>query len=335
MPDMHLDFSHSMAKTLDTLGATLYVPDESFSSHIKYGLKFIGGGYITENAYYDFPALRKKALEFTALDNVKVTSYEELLSEDIDLYICPCSIHDIDMHNLFDTHKAINPKLKMCHWSGNNSDIHKYKFESMQNIFTGDIMNYEVALSAGKHTIYFFPYIDYDKYEYSGHSSSIFIRNYIIKHAEYWKEGWEISNVLKNNMSAAGMDEYVRFDLEPDWRTPPFDDIPQLMKDSMATVHIKEKEGFGYSICHSLASGRPLIMYNKYKDNKTYNNWCIHDETTIFFDIYEDLFIKLSRYIFDESYRNMMQESAARTIREAINNQEQTENFKKFVEDLR
>ena len=113
------------------------------------------------------------------------------------------------------------------------------------------------------------------------------------------------------------------------------DNISQLMKDSMATIHVKQKEGFGYAICHSLASGRPVIMYNKYRDSKTYNNWCIHNETSIFFDRYEDLFIKLTRYIFDQSYRYELQERAAQKIREVINNHEQSERLSVFLENIR
>lgn len=334
MPDMHLDFSYSMAKTLDMLGHALYIPDGSFSNHIKYGLKFIDKDHLIESSYKDYPLLERRALELTRLSNVRVISYEELLSEDIDLYISPCSEQDVNMHDLFRVHKSINKTLKMGHWSGNNSDLHRYRFDSMKNLFTGDINNYETAISSKKHAIHFFPYIDYDKYEYSGTSNSVFIRNYIINHAEYWREGWEISTVLKDVMSSEEMKEYVQFDLEPDCRMPPFDDIPPLMKNSMATLHVKKKEGFGYAICHSLASGRPLIMYNKYKDNKTYNNWCIHNETSIFFDRYEDLYIKLTRYIFDESYRHKLQENAARKIRQVINNEEQSEVFKKFLEDM-
>jgi len=334
MPDMHLDFSYSMAKTLGMLGHTLYIPDQSFSDHIKYGLKFIDEEHLEESSYEDHPILIKRAIELTRLNNVKVISYEELLSKDIDIYISPCSEQDVDIHDLFRVHETINKTLKICHWSGNNSDIHRYRFDSMKNLFTGDIDNYEKATSSKKHAIYFFPYIDYDKYKYVGTSSSVFIRNYIINHAKYWKEGWEISTVLKNVMSSEEMKGYVQFDLEPECRMPPFDNIASLMKNSMATLHIKKNEGFGYAICHSLSSGRPLIMYNKYKDNKTYNNWCIHNETCIFFDRYEDLYIKLTRYIFDEAYRSRLQENAARKIRQEINNEEQTENFKKFLESL-
>ena len=334
MPDMHLDFSYSMAKTLGMLGHTLYNPDQSFSDHIKYGLKFIRKNDIDEDSYKDRPHARKRILEFIRLYNIEVVSYEELLSEDIDIYISPCAEQDADMHNLFRVHKPINKDLKMCNWSGNNSDLHRYRFDSMKNLFTGDINNYETAISSKIHAIYFFPYIDYDKYEYSGTSNSVFIRNYIVNHAKYWREGWEISTVLKNVMSSEEMKGYVQLDLEPECRMPPFDNIPSLMKNSMATLHVKKKEGFGYAICHSLASGRPLIMYNKYKDNKTYNNWCIHNETSICFDRYEDLYIKLTRYIFDESYRHKLQENAARKIRQMINNEEQSEVFKKFLEDM-
>ena len=334
MPDMHLDFSYSIAKTLEILGYDLYVPDQTFNRYIRYGLKFLKDGYDANTAYYDFPALRNRAVEFTSLKNVKVVSYEELLSEQIDVYISPCSQQDVDMYNLFHTHKPRCPRLRLCNWSGNNSDIHKYQFGKMQNIFTGDIGNYNIAKSSGKNCLYFFPFIDYSRYSHSEHNS-IFIRNYIIKQSQYWKEGWEISNVIKNAMSNAGMNDYVEFDLEPDWRKPPNDNIAELMKDSMATIHIKAKEGFGYAICHSLASGRPLIMYNKYKSNKTYNNWCIDNETSIFFDKYEDLFIKLTRYIFDIDLRKTMQENASKKIRELINNTEQAEAMGKFLQELR
>jgi hypothetical protein len=108
----------------------------------------------------------------------------------------------------------------------------------------------------------------------------------------------------------------------------PHDQMPFVMKESSGTMHIKPLEGYGFSIIESMASGRPVFLYEPYSLLKSYRNWCIAEKIAIYFNSRDELVRKIDRYFSDSDYRYRLQENAARSVRLLVDYEEQSENLK-------
>ena len=106
------------------------------------------------------------------------------------------------------------------------------------------------------------------------------------------------------------------------------------LKNSIATVHIKRLEGYGYSVIESLATGRPVFLSRLYSQNKSLKQWCLENETALFFDSEVDLKMKILYYMQSKELRHYMQEQSAKIVREIIDNQKEFEKLKNFIDNL-
>jgi len=106
------------------------------------------------------------------------------------------------------------------------------------------------------------------------------------------------------------------------------------MQHSMATAHLKHAEGYGYTILESLSSGRPVLLFTPYTIDRSYTKWCLPNKSALYFNTAEEYFGHVNRLLSDEDFRCELQESTAKTVREIVNNEEQGEILKRFLENL-
>ena len=106
------------------------------------------------------------------------------------------------------------------------------------------------------------------------------------------------------------------------------------MQNSIATMHFKNLEGYGYAIIESLSSGRPVIMHRSWVKDKTYNLWCHEGQSVILVSTVDECVEQIGKLVNNEEYRHSLQDKSAKAVRAAINNQEQTEKLQKYLEGI-
>lgn len=309
MSDMHNAIPFSFGKVFHALGHTLLLAGHSFQKHDKYK--------ITYGRKWTQPEVDHEL----RLSNVKVIEVQELLDNPPDVIMIMCDAVENDILKLW---SELKMRCKLVYYSGN--DNQPYNFNILQNLLAADQGTYDRAVRVGKHVLKYWPWIDYELFKYEGPSGNRIVRTYIHYYPRLFRIGYQIATQAMQTT--------------PEIKWEVIDGIhksktPQLMRESMATLHVKELEGYGYAIIESLACGRPVILYRPFTKNRTFMNWCIDGQTAIIFDNVADFKEKITRYAEDEAARTAMQDHCHSLIREKISNEEQTTNLKTFLENLK
>jgi len=295
LPDIHPGLTFSFAKTFFEIGDTLYIPGHSFNKVVKYGRKWSQEEINSE----------------LGLENVYAIEYEDVLSRPPHIVIVSCAevSHDI-INNLW---KKLKNKMRLIFYCGNNDTFYYYWYH-FRNIcryaICADILSYISSRNAGVSSIYYYPWNNYSSFCFKGASDIKIVRSYINQYSRLFRSDYRMSEELMSLLP------------EVEWRCVDGvrrNEIPALMENSMATLHIKNQEGFGLSIIESLSVGRPVILYRPYSYNRTYRNWCIDGLTALYFDTEEEFVKKMRAFISCDYYRHEMQHNASRIVREVIN----------------
>lgn len=308
MSDMHNTIPFSFGKAFNEIGHELLLAGHSFQKHdtykINYGRKWTQG----------------EADNGLRMSNVHIVEVEELFDNPPDIIMIMCDMVETDVLKIW---SELKTRSKLVYYSGN--DNQPYNFNILQNLLAADQATYDRAIRVGKHVLKYWPWIDYESFRYEGPSDSRIVRTYIHNYPRLFRVGHQIATQAMQTVTDI---EWEVIDNTPKNKTP------QLMRDSVATLHIKELEGYGYAIIESLACGRPVILYKPFTRNRTFMNWCIDEQTAIIFNSVPDFKERITQYMKDD-VRVAMQEKCQTVIRQKINNQEQTANLKQFLENLR
>jgi glycosyltransferase involved in cell wall biosynthesis len=300
-PDMHQAFTRSLDDLCDFLGYQLLLPDPTFKSVIRYGNKYPNSkGFV----------------------NAQTISNQGLLEDPPDILLIPCYEQESDLIKLWKNIQN-KGKTKLVYYAGNENV--PYNYDYVKNIFCSDVKTHKQALSKGKNSIIYYPWIPFEMFPYSGGCSNNIVNSYICRYAKCFPEAYKLWEEL------IFTDYNRKYNLH---ETSNRNDLSRLMAGSSATLHVKPVEGFGYAIIESLSCGRPLIMCRQWMKNQTYLNWVIEGETAIIFDSIANFLDKINEFFDNSEYRFNLQSKSAQLIREKINNKEQSEKIKKFLEGL-
>ena len=66
-------------------------------------------------------------------------------------------------------------------------------------------------------------------------------------------------------------------------------EVNRLMVESSATLHIKDQEGFGWSVLESMAVGRPVILHRGLAKHMAMEEWAVDGKTAVYFDTADEL----------------------------------------------
>lgn len=310
-PDMHRRLPKSFAKSLEGY-ADLYLLGHSFSDIVKYGDKW-SYEQIKNNKYMNNTS------------NIKIIEKQEFFDDPPDILFISCYENQIDiLNNIWLKDEKIRKKTSLVHYAGNTNVPYDWRF--VEALVTTDLQTFENSKKNNKKTLLFFPWVDFEEYSYDGYNDGETINSYIALYKELFPEAYNLANIVKNNIP------YYNFNFHEQIKS---DQVSTIMKNSVATMHIKPLEGYGFSIIESLACGRPLIMYEPYSYGKTYNFWCIKDKNCIMFNNFEELYKKLNLLKNDSDYRHELQENSAKIVREKINLQFHKSNLINFFEHIR
>jgi len=300
--EMHGTLTPNMAIAFKNLGHRMLLADESFKDVIRYGLK-----WSKADALSRFQG------------NVDSVSVQELQDNPPDVLVITCWEVLHDMLRLIPAF----PNAKIVYYAGNNGV--PYPHELVKNLLVADVVTYEQFKSA-PHNVFYLPYMDYENFPYVGPSAELNINSYIVNYKVHFTPGYNIIKELEAKTP------YIKYNI--------FDgnvhrsELPNLMQHSMATAHLKHAEGYGYTILESLSSGRPVLLFTPYTIDRSYTKWCLPNKSALYFNTAEEYFGHVNRLLSDEDFRCELQESTAKTVREIVNNEEQGEILKRFLENL-
>ncbi len=336
-PQMHPVLVQSVALALQHLGHTLVLPGESFDPKSDCpGFKISYGTYFKKNplesgSYTSFFSENPEECTFLK-QNVEVIENDEMLTHPPDVLFVNCkevekSVCEIWDH--FKEQKKNSPKL--AHFSGNNAT--RYKSRYMKNLIAVDAYTANYYDRSKTNIIFWIPWIDFENLTFEGVSDSPVLNSYIGHYGSILKKSAEVFN---ETVSKAQEDfPHVGIISYPNsTQMVRHNQIPALIHQSCATLHIKETEGFGFTIIESLAKGRPVFLKRSFSQGSRLMNWCIEGKTAFFFDDYAEFHDKLEKYVSDAEYRHQVQTDCAQLIRILIDNEKQAKVLDRFLQNL-
>jgi hypothetical protein len=184
-----------------------------------------------------------------------------------------------------------------------------------------------------KNKLLFYLPPDYDFYtKQIWQQNSFIVSSYIHHYSRYWKNSWDIyDNIRRNNIDIA----FLGFGVSGDDVYSPHlvytEDIRRTLSISRCMLHIKELEGYGWSLLEAVSCGIPVIALKSFVVGKTCENFLIEGKTVVFL---QDGVTDFRKAFNNTDLLYEISEAGPKFIREFINPDEQYEKIKKFFEEI-
>jgi len=250
-------------------------------------------------------------------------TFEELLHIKPDVVLCSCWEQIVGATK---TARALGAKLVVR--AGNNNV--PYNKSHSEFLISNDTHTYNRCDIKNKLLFYLPP--DYDFYhKLSRCEDSFIVPSYIHFYEKYWVESWKTYNSIRrlNNDVA-----FIPFGVSDGNRTPNLTqaiDVRRTLGISRLLLHIKELEGYGWSLLEAISCGIPVVANKGYTVGKTCEHFLIEGKTARF--LYKDT--SEFRKVFDDTESlAKISEEGPKFIREFINVEEQYSKIKKFFEEV-
>lgn len=315
-PDIHVHLTRNMAKAFRQMGATVILPSKNYRP--KFRPKPPVNDFVWNESY-----TTKKAKEEFG-DNVLVLSKDEIIEEKPDiLFITAYENQEEVIKELYNPLKSFS---KLVAYSGNDYWDGAYDFSVIKNYLCADYTGYTLAKKYNVNHLYYRPYVNYDFFKYQGVSDSNLFGSYINQYQKLFTQEFDF---CKNIFASCNQLSHRLCDSRP------LDFVINTLRESIATIHIKRIEGYGYSIIESMAAGRPVFLHRQLAENKSYKNWAIEGLTAYYFNDAQEFENKALAFYENQEFRHSQQEACAKAIRKMINNDEQFSNLKNFLNNLK
>ncbi len=337
-PQMHPTLVQSMALALQRLGHTMVVPGESFDPNApNHGPKITYGTFLKKNPLESsFVSFFSESPDYCRyfLENVEVIENDEFFNNPPDVLFVNCLEVEksiFQLSNMLIKTRGVSPKI--AHYSGNNDT--RYNKKWVKNLIAVDAYTARRFDRKKTNIVFWIPWIDFDRMEFEGVTDSLEINSYIAHYnAAFKKSALVFENIVRKcivDFPQVIIQSYPKPDGNGHVK---HDQVFSLINESCATIHIKQSEGFGYTIVESLAKGRPVFLNRSFSLGSRLMNWCIEGRTAFFFDDYAEFHAKLERYLSDRAFRHQIQCDCAQTIRQLIDNEKQAKVLDHFLQNL-
>jgi hypothetical protein len=222
--------------------------------------------------------------------------------------------------------KAVGAKLVVR--AGNNGV--PYNSSHSDFLISNDTHTYNRCNIKNKLLFYLPPdYSFYHKLERV--NDSFIVPSYIHFYEKYWQRSWAIYNSIRQTNPDIA---FIPFGVSDNNRSPHLvfpEDVRRTLAISRLLLHIKEQEGYGWSLLEAVSCGIPVVASKEFTVGKTCEHFLIEGKTAMF--IHGD--IKEFRNIFDnQDVLNRISEEGPKFIRDFINEEEQYSKIKTFLEEI-
>jgi hypothetical protein len=210
-----------------------------------------------------------------------------------------------------------------------NNDV-PYNKSHSNFLITNDTHTYKNCNIPNKLFFYLPP--DYDFYrKQEWHEDSMIVTSYIHYYRKYWQKSYHKYDVIRRantdiafvNFGVSGDDGYAPSLVNPS-------DVRRTLGVSRCSLHIKEREGYGWSILEAISCGIPVIAPKVYVVGKTCESFLVENKSVVFIENTADFRNAFNNV--DQLYK--LSETGPKFIREFINMEEQGNNMKKFFEEV-
>lgn len=254
----------------------------------------------------------------------KVITYSEFLDIKPDVVLCSCW-------------EQLPGAYRMAQQSGSKLVVHAgnnnvpYNKTHAQFLTSNDTYTYQRCDIP--HKVFFYLPPDYDFYfPQPWQKDSYIVTSYIHYYSKYWKTSWsKYDNIRKLNPDIA----FINFGLvdgdayNPNLIQPV--DVRRMLSVSRCVLHIKESEGYGWSLLEAISSGIPVIAPKGYVVGKTCEKFLIEGKSVIFLNKDTSEF----RQAFDNvELLQTIANTGPNFIRNFINPEENYLIIKKFFEEV-
>lgn len=325
-PDIHFTLTKSLALALEYLGHTLVLPGESFQLlAANAGPKLTWYFPYNKKNPFSTPKVKECPHYYDFLRNVEIIENDEILTNPPDILFVNCDMNELDIFNIKNLLKNKNKDVKIAHYSGNN----KVPYTQVKNLIAVDAYTANTCNRANTNIVFWIPWIDFETLKFEDFNDDLILNNYI---SHYYPHFYDSYLFFKLIFDTSKYDLPLLNIYSPE-RCSPLE-IYSLIDKSSGTLHIKETEGFGYSIIESLAKGRPVFLKRSFSLGSRLMNWCIENKTAFFFDDYSEFKTKIEEYFFNENYRHEIQQNCASIVRKIIDNEKQARILENFLQNL-
>lgn len=251
-------------------------------------------------------------------------TYEEFLDIKPDVVLCLCWEQLVGAMQMSQASGSV-----LVVRAGNNAVPYNSSYSNF--LITNDTHTYQQCNIPNKLFFYLPP--DYEFYsKRAWQSSSRIVTSYIHFYSKYWEASWrKYSNIRRLNEDLAFINFGVVDDgsYNPNLTNP--EDVRRMLGVSRCLLHVKEAEGYGWTLLESISCGIPVIAPKRYVIGKTCESFLIENKTVIFLHKETGEF----RTAFDNiDLLHQISETAPKFIREFINVEEQYGKVKKFFEEV-
>ena len=181
--------------------------------------------------------------------------------------------------------------------------------------------------------LFFYLPPDYDFYtKQIWQQNSFIVSSYIHHYSSYWPRSWNIyDSIRRSNTDIA----FLGFGVSNDNIYSPHlvytEDVRRTLSISRCMLHIKELEGYGWSLLEAISCGIPVIALKSFVVGKTCEDFLIEGKTVIFL---QDGITDFRKAFNDTNLLYGISEIGPKFIREFVNPAEQYEKVKKFFEGV-
>lgn len=326
-PNIHPALMKSLALALKYLGHTLVVPGESFHPLFRHSRPKLSWYFpFKKDNPWNTAAVKQCPQYYTFLKDVEIIESDEILTNPPDILFVNTDLIESEIYLIKEMCNNKNLDIKIAHYAGNN----KVPYTKVQNLIAVDAYTADICDRSNTNIIFWIPWIDFETLKFEGFNDGFILNNYISHYYPHFYDSYlTFQNIVDNS----------KYDLpflcinSPE-RCPPLEVYP-LIHNSAGTLHIKETEGFGYSIIESLAKGRPVFLKRSFSLGSRLMNWCIENKTAFFFDDYSEFKSKAQNYLLNQEYKHEIQQNCASIIRKIIDNEKQARILDNFLQNLK
>jgi hypothetical protein len=305
--NMHQEVFSSFLRLFKHIGFDVYCPKE--------GHNFYGYGR-------GFKGPRDEGL-------IEVTE-EECLDARPDIVLCSCW-EQLPMAT--DLSRKMRRPLVVR--AGNNRV--PYNKSHSDYLISSDIQTYNESNIPKK--LFLYMPLDYDEFKPVEHyrKSSMICPTFINHYAKFWRTSYSIYDSIRRAPQNANV-AFIHFGATTEEQPySPYlcrpSDVRYMLYGSRAALHIKELEGYGWTLLEAIASGIPIISVRPFVAGKTCETFLKENETCLFIEGQAPV-KEFNKLFFDVDALNRIALKGPSFIRDFISVEKEGAKLSEFLEQV-
>lgn len=298
--NMHPSLSRGLSEMLHRLDINVYTPNDSF-------VNWIAGGFTNMSA-----------IELPHTTQVSVNEFDDLPID----YLFICCIEEF-LAGFLHKHGAIKRKAHLIHYAGNG--LVPYPAGTVKALlYTNEQARSRLQVQGPAQEIRpILPYCDLPHdIDPTFQISPPRIESYIQEYAQTWPRGYRLFQEIQRAL--------------PDYAITNIEGLPRSENlarrpGTVATLHLKDEEGYGYTVLESAAMGIPVILSQDLR-NKTPG--LALGETAVYAEDVSQATTLLHRLVEEPEYRNELGQRQQAKIYSWLDEEAQVDALGRFLEGL-